>query len=98
MNYFAGPITISGFDPEPPTTESQVLAWVVLAAVVGATVWMWQKFTKARRPGWAALVPVYNLIVLFQLTRSPFALLLIPVQLIFLATALLMLFFAILFI
>ena len=42
---------------------------------------LWKVFTKAGQPGWAALVPVYNLIVLLQIVGRPiwwFILFLIP--------------------
>lgn len=41
----------------------------------------WQIFAKAGQPGWAALVPIYNLVVLLQIVRRPIwwlALLLVP--------------------
>ncbi len=42
---------------------------------------MWKIFTKAGQPGWAAIVPVYNTIVLIQVVGRPiwwFVLLFIP--------------------
>ena len=42
---------------------------------------MWKIFTKAGEPGWAAIVPIYNFIVLLKITGKPvwwFVLLLIP--------------------
>ena len=32
---------------------------------------MWKVYTKAGKPGWAALIPIYNLIVLLQIVRKP---------------------------
>lgn len=32
---------------------------------------MWKVFTKAGKPGWAAIVPVYNVIVLLQIVGRP---------------------------
>ena len=43
---------------------------------------MWKIFTKAGKPGWAAVVPIYNVVVMFQIIRlNPWLLLLylIPV-------------------
>ncbi|MCK5843870.1 MAG: hypothetical protein KAG97_04125, partial [Victivallales bacterium] len=31
----------------------------------------WKVFTKAGQPGWAAIVPIYNMIVLWQISRQP---------------------------
>lgn len=46
------------------------LIWlVVVVAMVAA---MWKLFTKAGQPGWAALIPFYNYVVMFRITgRSP---------------------------
>jgi hypothetical protein len=32
---------------------------------------LWKIFTKAGKPGWAAIVPIYNIIVLLQITDNP---------------------------
>lgn len=40
---------------------------ISLVASVLAIVAMWKIFTKADKPGWASIVPVYNIIVLFQI-------------------------------
>ena len=32
---------------------------------------MWKVFTKAGKPGWAAIIPIYNLIVLLQIAGKP---------------------------
>jgi hypothetical protein len=43
----------------------------LLAVVFLCIVPMWKIFTKAGQPGWACLVPIYNLIVLLQVVRKP---------------------------
>lgn len=61
------------FNP-PPTIISLVLCVFVL-------VCMWIIFRKAGKPGWAAIVPFYNLYVLFDITWGSgmrFLLMLIP--------------------
>jgi Gpi18-like mannosyltransferase len=43
---------------------------------------IWKVFTKAGKPGWAALVPIYNLVVMLEIAGKPlwwFILFLIPV-------------------
>jgi hypothetical protein len=32
---------------------------------------MWKVFTKAGKPGWAAIIPIYNLVVLLQIAGKP---------------------------
>ena len=44
---------------------------VVMALVVIAIVGMWKVFTKAGQPGWACIVPIYNLYVLLQIAGKP---------------------------
>ena len=39
---------------------------LMLAISVFAIVSMWKVFKKAGKEGWAALIPIYNLVVLFQ--------------------------------
>jgi hypothetical protein len=59
-----------------------VFAIIMLAAVVVMIASMWKVFTKAGQPGWAAIVPVYNLMVLLQISGKPtwwLVLFLIPV-------------------
>lgn len=45
---------------------------VLFLAVVGFSLTgMWLAFEKARQPGWAVLVPIYNLIVLARVAGAP---------------------------
>ncbi len=46
-----------------------MLFWLALVVVVIAAVW--KVFTKAGQPGWAAIVPIYNLIVLMKIVGRP---------------------------
>jgi hypothetical protein len=32
---------------------------------------LWKVFTKAGQPGWAAIVPIYNIVVLLQIVGRP---------------------------
>ncbi|MGO9064434.1 MAG: DUF5684 domain-containing protein [Myxococcaceae bacterium] len=45
------------------------LIW--LAIVVLAVAGLWKVFEKAGKPGWAAIVPIYNLIVLMEIAGKP---------------------------
>lgn len=56
-----------------------MICWliVVLLIVIG----MWKIFEKAGKPGWAAIIPIYNVVVLLEITGKPiwwFILMLIP--------------------
>src|SRR5437763_14185881 len=55
---------------------------VLLAFAVLMIASMWKIFTKAGKPGWAAIIPIYNLIVLLEIAGKPlwwFILFLIPI-------------------
>ena len=56
-----------------------MIVWVAFAVLMIAS--MWKIFTKAGKPGWAAIIPIYNLIVLLEIAGKPiwwFILMLIP--------------------
>ena len=42
-----------------------LVAGIVVVTLIG----MWKVFTKAGEPGWAVLIPIYNLIVLLHYLR-----------------------------
>ncbi len=48
-----------------------IFALIWLAIMVIAIVSMWKIFTKAGKPGWAALIPIYNIIVLLEIVGKP---------------------------
>lgn len=50
---------------------SPVVAIIYLAVVVLIIAAMWKVFTKAGKPGWAALVPIYNVYVMLQIIGRP---------------------------
>ncbi len=47
------------------------LGLVVLALTLVVIAGMWKVFAKAGKPGWASLVPIYNLIVLLEIVGRP---------------------------
>ncbi len=56
-----------------------MLIWLAIAVLVIAG--FWKTFTKAGKPGWACIIPIYNAIVLLQIAGRPvwwIILLLIP--------------------
>jgi len=42
----------------------------LIVAVVLIVAW-WKIFTKAGKPGWTALIPIYNVIVMLQVVGRP---------------------------
>lgn len=68
-------------DPSQPTlTEADTTALLGTLLVLGiigliitiiAVVVMWKTFAKTGQPGWAAIVPIYNLYVMTQIGGRP---------------------------
>lgn len=48
---------------------TMLLFWVVIAVI--AIVAMWKIFTKAKQPGWAAIIPIYNIYILLTIVGRP---------------------------
>jgi hypothetical protein len=44
---------------------------IQLAVVVLTVAGLWKVFTKAGKPGWAAIIPIYNVIVLLDIVGKP---------------------------
>ena len=44
---------------------------VILAVAVFVIAAMWKVFTKAGQPGWAAIVPIYNYVILLKIVGRP---------------------------
>ena len=42
-----------------------------LAVIIVMFAGLWQVFTKAGKPGWACLIPIYNIVVLLQIVEKP---------------------------
>jgi hypothetical protein len=48
-----------------------VVLLIQLAFLVLIVASLWRVFTKAGQPGWAAIVPIYNMVVLLQIINKP---------------------------
>ena len=44
---------------------------VEIAVLVLLFAGMWKVFQKAGKPGWAAIIPIYNIIILLEITGKP---------------------------
>ncbi|HEY5450039.1 MAG TPA: DUF5684 domain-containing protein [Polyangia bacterium] len=51
-----------------PGVGTYIFATLFAVLMIAA---MWKVFTKAGKPGWAAIVPIYNIIVLLQIAGKP---------------------------
>ena len=45
------------------------IVWLVVLVLLIAS--MWKIFSKAGQPGWAAIIPIYNIIVMLQIAGKP---------------------------
>ncbi len=55
---------------------------LMLAIVVAIIAGIWKVFVKAGKPGWACLIPIYNIVVLLEIVGRPIwwlILLIIPI-------------------
>jgi hypothetical protein len=60
---------------------SAIYSVIMIAVAVVALIAMWKIFAKAGKPGWAVLIPIYDIIVYLQIAGRPLwwiILLLIP--------------------
>ncbi|MEO5924895.1 MAG: DUF5684 domain-containing protein [Bryobacteraceae bacterium] len=48
-----------------------VILLCALAVAAVTIVGMWKVFEKAGKPGWAVIVPIYNIIVMLEITGRP---------------------------
>jgi hypothetical protein len=46
-----------------------MIVWLIVVVLMIAA--MWKVFAKAGKPGWAAIIPIYNFIVLLEIARRP---------------------------
>jgi uncharacterized membrane protein YhaH (DUF805 family) len=59
------------FNSSMDTAAMMPMLLCSLAAAVVMIAAMWRIFSKAGRPGWAAIIPIYNTIVLLDVAGKP---------------------------
>lgn len=48
-----------------------IMFLIYFAIIIVMIASMWKIFTKAGKPGWAAIIPIYNIIVLLEIVGRP---------------------------
>jgi hypothetical protein len=48
-----------------------IFGLIYLAVIIAMIAGMWKTFAKANEPGWAAIIPIYNLVVLLKIVGRP---------------------------
>jgi len=63
----------NGLDPDMAAAGAfgLVIGVIYLAVIVLMIASLWKIFVKAGKPGWAAIVPIYNIIVLMEIVGRP---------------------------
>jgi hypothetical protein len=51
--------------------EDAIVTLVYIAAVVFMIASVWVVFSKAGKPGWASIIPIYNLFVMLSIAKKP---------------------------
>ncbi len=73
INFFT--IAMLQSETEPSNVAGAAIGGVMmivwLAVIVVMIAAMWKVFVKAGEPGWAAIVPIYNIIVLLKIAGKP---------------------------
>jgi len=59
-----------------------IIIFIYIAIIALFVASEWKVYSKAGKPGWACLVPIYNIIVLLEIVKKPlwwFLLLMVPI-------------------
>lgn len=61
----------SSIEMQQVEAPSPIVGVIALVAIVIMIAALWKVFTKAGEPGWAVLVPIYNIVVLLKISGKP---------------------------
>jgi hypothetical protein len=51
---------------------SEAITWIImLPVIVLVIIGVWKTFTKAGKPGWGSIVPIYNTILMLEIAERP---------------------------
>jgi uncharacterized membrane protein YoaK (UPF0700 family) len=53
----------------PSLSPFTMLLYLIVFVIMIAG--MWKVFTKARQPGWACLIPIYNILIILKMVNKP---------------------------
>jgi hypothetical protein len=45
--------------------------FVILAIAVFLIICQWKIYAKAGKPGWASIIPIYNIVILLEIVKKP---------------------------
>lgn len=59
------------FAQQGEETTSVVILVIYFALIILAIAGLWATFAKAGKPGWACIIPIYNIIVMLEIAGKP---------------------------
>jgi hypothetical protein len=63
--------TLTVLAQEGGGAAASIIFLICLAVIVLTIAGLWKTFSKAGKPGWAAIIPIYNMIVLLEVAGKP---------------------------
>jgi Family of unknown function (DUF5684) len=51
--------------------SQMIMIVIYIVFIVGVIAGLWKAFEKAGKPGWAAIVPIYNVVVMLEIAGKP---------------------------
>lgn len=49
-----------------------IIGFLIYVAIIGVIIaGIWKTFTKAGQPGWAAIIPIYNIYIMLKIANKP---------------------------
>lgn len=48
-----------------------VMPFIAIVVVALTFIGLWKVFKKAGKPGWAAIIPIYNIVVILEIVKRP---------------------------
>lgn len=70
MNRYEFEASNAGLFDTNPAAAWAIIIFAILFILL-MIISLWKIFTKAGKPGWAAIVPIYNIIVMVQIGKKP---------------------------
>ena len=66
-----GVLAQQGGADEVSNEVGAVVVVIYLAVIIVSLAGMWKVFAKAGKPGWGAIVPIYNIVLLLEIVGKP---------------------------
>ena len=94
LAFFGSTVTLFAAEEASVNAGTEVVLQLFILGLACLTIIsLWKVFTKAGKPGWASLIPIYNTVVMLEIARRPIwwlILLFIPIVGIFVSVVIIM--------